>query len=109
MGDLNIDISKKKKDNNNFSSDLCDTFSLQNVIIGKICRKSNAGRSIDIILKNRPISFHKTSIFETVISNHNKLILSIFCSYFTRILPKTIEYRKHKTFGKGKFLHDLDQ
>ena len=67
MGDLNIDISKKK-DNNNFSSDLCDTFSLQNVIIGKICRKSNAGRSIDIILKNRPISFHKTSIFETVIS-----------------------------------------
>ena len=30
MGDLNIDISDKKKDNNNFLSDLCDTFSLQN-------------------------------------------------------------------------------
>ena len=28
MGDLNIDISDKRKDNDNFLSDLCDTFSL---------------------------------------------------------------------------------
>ena len=37
MGDLNIDISDKKKDNNNFLSDLCATFSLQNIITGKTC------------------------------------------------------------------------
>ena len=35
MGDLNIDTADKRKDNNNFLSHLCDTFSLQNIISGK--------------------------------------------------------------------------
>ena len=61
------------------------------------------------MLKNRPRSFYKTSIFETGISDHHRLILSFFRSYFTRIPPKSIEYRKYKTFDKSKFLHDLDQ
>ena len=41
IGDLNTDISDKRKENNNFLSDLCDTFSLQNIITGKTCYKSN--------------------------------------------------------------------
>ena len=57
MGDLNIDISDKRKDNNNFLSYLCDTFSLQNIITGKTWHKNNVGTSIDIILTNRPRSF----------------------------------------------------
>ena len=109
MGGLNIDISNKRKDNNNFLLDLCDTFSLQNIIPGKTCHKSNAGTSVDIMLTNRPRSFHKTSIFETGISNHHKLIFSFFRSYFTRLPPKPIKYRKYKTFDKSKFLHDFDQ
>ena len=52
---------------------------------------------------------NKNSIFETGISDHHKLILSFFRSYFTRIPPKTIEYRRYKTFDKSKFLPDLDQ
>ena len=75
MGDLNIDISDKRKDNNNFLSDLCDTFSLQNIITGKICHKCNVVTSISIMLTNRQRLFHKTSIFETGISDHHKLIL----------------------------------
>ena len=61
------------------------------------------------MLTNRSRSFHKTSIFETGISDHHKLILSFFRSYLMRISPKTIEYRKYKTSDKSKFLHDLDQ
>ena len=57
MGDLNIDISDKRKDNNNFLSDLCDAFSLQNIITGKTWHKNNVGTSIDVILTNRPRSF----------------------------------------------------
>ena len=78
MGDLNIDISDKRKDNNNFLSYLCDTFSLQNIITGKTWHKNNVGTSIDIILTNRlgQIVFHKTSIFETGISDHESLIFS---------------------------------
>ena len=40
MSDLNIYMFDKRKDNNNFLSDLCDTFSLQNIIIWKTCYKS---------------------------------------------------------------------
>ena len=65
MGDLSIDIPDKRKDNNNFLSDLCDTFHLQNIITGKPCHQNNAGTSIDIMLTNRPRSFYETSIFET--------------------------------------------
>ena len=109
MGDLNIEIPDKRKDNNNFQSDLCGTFSLQNIITAKTFHKSKAGTSIDIIFTNRPRSFHKTSIFETGISYHHKLILSFFRSYSTRIPPKTIKYRKYKTLDQSKFLHDPDQ
>ena len=109
MGDLNIDMSDKRKDNNNFLSDLCGTFSMQNIVTGKTCHKGNASTSVDIMLTNKPRSFHKTSIFETGIIHHQKLILSSSRCYFTRIPPKTIEYRKNKTFDKSKFLHGLDQ
>ena len=103
MGDHNIDISEKRWDNNNFLSDLCDTFSLQTVAIWKTCLKSNIGTSID----NSPI--HRTGIFAARIRNHHKLIPPFFRSYYTRISPKTIEYKKYKTFNKYKFLYDLDQ
>ena len=66
--DLNIGISDKK-DNNNFLTDLCDTFSLHNIITGKTYHKCNVGISIAIMLTNTPRSFHKTSIFKTGISN----------------------------------------
>ena len=39
IGDLNIHISHKRKDNNSFLSDLCDTFSQQNIITEKIAIK----------------------------------------------------------------------
>ena len=109
MVDLNIDISEKRKDNNEFMSGLCDTFSLKNLITGKTFHKSKVSTSIDIILTNRPKSFHKTSMFEAEISDQHKSILSFFGSYFTRIPPNTIKYRKYKNFDKNNFFHDLDQ
>ena len=104
--DLNIGISDKK-DNNNFLTDLCDTFSLQNIITGKTYHKCNVGISIAIMLTNTPRSFHKTSIFKTGISN----IINWFFHFSVLISPEyhNIEYRKYKTFYKSKFLHDLDQ
>ena len=67
------------------------------------------GTSIDILLTNRPGSFHKTGIFEIGTSDHRKLTISVFRSYFTCIPLKTIEYRNYKTFNETVFLHDLDQ
>ena len=109
MGDLNIDIADKTKDTCNYLSDLYDTFSLTYIINGKTCFRAQKGTSIDILLTNRTGSFHKMSIFETGISNHHKLILSEFHSYFTCIPLKTIEYRNYKNFNETVFLIDLDQ
>ena len=109
MGDLNIDTAYKTKDTCNYLSDLCDKFSLTNIINGKTCFKTRKVTSIDVLLTNRPGSFHKTGIFETGISDHHKLILSVFRSYFTRIPLKTIEYRNYKNFNETVFLHDYDQ
>ena len=109
MGDLNIDTSDKTKDTSWCLSDLCDTFSLKNIIIGKTCFKETTGTSIDVLLKNRPRSFLKTGIYETGLNDHHRLILSFFRSYFLRIPPKTIQYRKYKTFNESSFLHELDQ
>ena len=43
MGDLNIHISDKRKGNSNFLPELCDTFSLQNIITRNTCHKSKSG------------------------------------------------------------------
>ena len=109
MGDLNIDTADKAKDTCNYLSDLCDTFSLTNIINGKTCFKAQKGTSIDVFLKNRPRSIHKTGIFETGFRDHRKLILSVFYSYFIRTPPRTIEYRNYKNFNETVFLHELDQ
>ena len=108
MGDLNKDTTDKTKDKCNYFSHLSDTFSLTNIINGKACFKAQKGTSIDVFLTNRLGSFHKTDIFETGISNHHKLILSVFRSYFTRIPPKTIKYINYKNFNETVFLHDFD-
>ena len=107
MGDLNIDTSDKTKDTSCYLSDLCDTFSLKNIITGKTCFKKTTGTSIDILLTNRP-RFLKTGIFETGLSDHHKLILSFFRSFF-KDSTKAIQYRKYKTFNESSFLHGLDQ
>ena len=109
IGDLNIDTADKTKDTCNYLSDPCDTFSLTNIINSKTCFKAQKGTSIDVLLTNKPGSFHKTGIFETGISDHHKLILSVFRSYFTRIPPKIIEYRNYKNFNETVFLHALGQ
>ena len=74
MGDLNIDTSDKTKDTSCYLSDLCDTFSLKNIINGKTCFKKTTGTSIDILLTNRPRSFLRSGIYETGLSDYHKLI-----------------------------------
>ena len=109
MGDLNKDTSDKTKYTSCYLLDLFDTFSLKNIITEKICFKKRTGTLIVILLTNRPRSFFKTVMFETGLSDHHKLILSFFRSYFSRIRSKTIQCRKNKTFNGSSFLHELDQ
>ena len=45
IGDLNIDTLNKKKDNGNYFSDLCDSFSLKNLMAYITCVLTNKIRS----------------------------------------------------------------
>ena len=78
MWDQNIDVLDKTKDYCNYLSNLCDIFSLNNLIKGKTCLKVDSGISVDITLTNRPRSLYKTSIIETGFSDHHNMILSFF-------------------------------
>ena len=109
MGDLNVGTQKNGVDTNNYLSDLCDTFSLANLISSNICFKSSSGTSIDVFLTNRTRSFRNTAITETGINDHHKLITSFFRSHFERIPPKKVEYRNYKKFDVTNFLRDLDR
>ena len=110
IGDLNINFDNLKKgDRHSHLSDLCDTFLLSNLANGVTCVKSQNGTSIDVMLTNRPRSFHNTSLIETGLSDCHKMIVSVFRA-FLKILPaKVIEYRNYKTFDHNEFLRNLDQ
>ena len=70
IGDLNIIFDNlKKRDIQNHLSDLCDTFSLSNLVNGITCVKSQNGTSIDMMFTNRPRSFHNTSLIKSGLSD----------------------------------------
>ena len=63
IGDLNTDTLNKKKVNGNYLSDLCDTFSLKNLITDITYVKSTNGTSIDVLLTNKSRCFHHTASY----------------------------------------------
>ena len=109
IGDLNIDTAVTSANTKNYLVDLCDTFCLTNIIKEKTCYKSISGTSIDVMLTNKPRSFQKTSVFETGISDHHKLIATLFRAKFTYLPTKKVKYRNYKKFDNYSFLHELEQ
>ena len=101
MGDLNIDTADKTKDTCNYLSDLCDTFSLTNIINGKTCFK--AKKKVHLLMyclqTSQPV-FKRWEILKQVLAIITNSY-SVFHSYFTHIPPKTIEYRNYKNFNES--------
>lgn len=103
---MNVDFSDKRH-SDNYLRDVCDTFSMENIISGKTCIRSVKGTSIDVMLTNRSRVFYSTIVTETGLSDCHKLIASFFRAYLQIIPPKTIEYRKFN-FHDTWFLYGLD-
>ena len=98
--DLNINFDNLKKgDTHSHLSDLCDTFSLSNFVNGVTCIKSQNSTSIDVMLTNRPRSFHNNSLIETGLSDCHKMTVFVFRAFFTKLPAKVIK----------EFLRNLDQ
>ena len=64
---------------------------------------------IDLFLTNKPLSFQKTHVTETGLSDYHKLISTLFKSHFTRLRPKVITHRNYKKFDENLFLNDLQK
>ena len=54
---------------------------------------------IDLFLK----SFHNTCLYETVLSDFHKLVVTILRTSFEPLTPKNIKYRNYKNFDEDKF------
>ena len=109
IGDLNMDTSNKRKDHGNYQSNLCDSFSLKNLINDITCVESTNGTSTDVLVTNISRCFHHTATFEIGLSDCPKLILTFFKAYFKKLPPKYIEYRNYRNFKENNFLYKRDQ
>ena len=89
--------------------DICDTFSLSNLVNGVTCVKSQSGTSINVMLTNRPRSIHNISLIETDLSDYRKMIVFVFRAFFKRLPAKVIEHRNYQTFDQNEFLQNLHQ
>ena len=107
MGDFNIDFKKKGAGFDKLN-EMYDTFNLTNLIISETCYTKNHKSLIDLFFTNKPLSFQKTHVTETGLSDYHKLISTFFKSRFSKARPKVIKYRNYKNFDKNNFLSDLN-
>ena len=89
MGDFNIDMKSKSLGYDKLD-EFCDLF-------------------IDLFLTNIPLSFQKTHVSETGLSDYHKLITTFFKTNFSRLRPKVLSYRNYKHFIESKFLNDFQR
>ena len=64
---------------------------------------------IDLFLTKKPLSFQKTHVTKTGLSDYRKLISTFLKSHFTILRPKVITYRSYKKFDENLFLNDLQK
>ena len=107
MGDFNIDFKKKGAGFDKLS-EMYDTFNLKNLMNSETCYTKNHKSLIDLFFTNKPLSFQKTHVTKTGLSDYHKLISTFFKSRFSKARPKVIKYRNYKNFDKNNFLSDLN-
>ena len=108
MGDFNVDISISNSDHNKLEQ-FCSLFNLQSLIKKDTCIIKVHKSTIALILTNKPLSFQSSSVIETGLSDHHKLIATFVKSHFTRLNPKTVYYKNFKIFGENFFLNNLKE
>ena len=100
LGDLNIARDNTQLQNCVLLGDLiivrdnaqlqnfCQSFLFEHLIKKPTCHKRDTPTDIDHIIINIPKRFMKSRTLETVISDHHKMIMTIFRSLFAKSKPK---------------------
>ena len=102
LGDFNSEIDEDAM------KDFCVIYNFKSLINHPTCFKNPENPScIDLILTNRPMSFHNTSVIETGLSDFHKLAVTVLKMSFSKQVPKVFYYRDYKTFNDEHFNNDL--
>ena len=89
--------------------EFCDLFNLAYLIKSETCLTKNHKSLIDLFLTNRPLSFQKTNVSETGLSDYDKLITTFPKTNFSRLRPKVLSYRNYQNFDESKVLSNLNR
>ena len=88
--------------------EFCDTYNLKNLITEPTCFKNAQNPTIiDLILTNKPKSFHSSMCIETGISDFHKMTVCVLNVQFTKLCPAEIKYRNCKNFNPKSFKAEL--
>ena len=68
-----------------------------------------SGFCIDLILTNREHSFKNTASYETGLSDHHHMVLTMLKTTFQQKEPKCLIYRYYKIFMFENFKSDLQE
>ena len=89
-------------------SQFLDTFALSLLNIHPTCFKNSKNPScFDLLQTNLKLSFMKTNVFETGISDLYKMISTTMKLHFTKESPKTKYYRDCRKFDIDYFSSEL--
>ena len=103
LSDLNI-----VRDNTQLQN-FCESFLFEHLIKKPTCYKGDTPTGIDHIVTNIPKRFMKSMALETGISDHHKMIMTIFRSTFAKGKPKTFYFRCYKKFNLEQFQMELKE
>ena len=101
IGDFNMTLENVSLQN------FCDSFNFEELIKHPTCFKGNNPSCIDHITTNIPKRFMKSLSLETGISDHHKMIMTIFRSTFSKGKSKSYYYRDYSKFDLEKYKKDL--
>ena len=103
LGDLNI-----VRDNTQLQN-FCESFLFEDLTKKPTCYKGDTPTGTDHIITNIPKRFMKSMALETGISDHHKMIMTIFRSTFAKGKPKTFYYRCYKKSNLEQFQMELKE
>ena len=85
-----------------------ENYKLRNFIKEPACFKNPENPiCIDLILRNKPLSFKNTYVIETELSDFHKMIVAVMKLHFPKMKPHVVSYRKYKDFHNETFLDSL--
>ena len=104
MGDFNAEPKEPSM------SEFLQLYNLKNLINTPTCYKNPVKPScIDLILTNRPKTFHSSCAIETGLSDFHKMTVSVMKTYFQKQEPKIVCYRDYRRFSNETFRNDVFQ